>query len=108
METKMAYNAPFMVKDVAQFNLESVVFEPLLATDSAAIIEVAFKAGQMLPEHKAPAKVMVMVLDGEIDFTIDGNVNRINSGEAIMMRPETFHSVKALKDSKVMLIKMKE
>ena len=68
---------------------------------------VAFKAGQKLDTHTAPAQVMINVLEGEIEFTMLGNPHIIRAGEFMLMGEEVPHSVLAKTDSKLMLIKVK-
>lgn len=68
---------------------------------------VAFKAGQKLDTHTAPAEVMITVLDGEIEFTMIDRPMTLRAGQFILMGAGVQHSVVAKADSKMMLTKIK-
>lgn len=86
---------------------DKVHFKPIFNNDNGGVVLVAFKAGQKLDTHMAPAEVMVNVLEGEIEFTMLDKVNTIRSGEFLLMGCNVPHSVVAKTDTKMMLIKLK-
>lgn len=84
-----------------------VNFKKIFDNVNGGVSLLAFKAGQKLDEHTAPADVMVCVLEGEIEFTMIDMPHRIRHGEFMLMGADVPHSVLATADSKVMLIKVK-
>lgn len=86
---------------------DKVHFKSIFENKHGGVSLVAFKAGQSLAEHLAPAEVMVCVLEGEIEFTMAGSPNIIKAGEFMLMGENVPHSVRANADSKIMLIKIK-
>lgn len=86
---------------------DKVQFKGIFGNENGGVTLLAFKAEQELTTHTAPAEVMVCVIDGCIEFTMAGNTKLINAGEFLLMGADVPHSVKALSDSKVMLIKIK-
>ena len=86
---------------------ETVQFKHIFNNDNGGVVLVAFKEGQKLDTHTAPAEVMVNVLEGEIEFTMLDKVNTLRSGEFLLMGADVPHSVKAKSDSKMMLIKIR-
>ena len=80
-----------------------LVFE----TGNGGVSLLAFKAGQKLDTHLAPFEVMVTVLEGEIEFTMDGKANDIKAGQFLLMGADVPHSVLAKTDAKLMLVKVK-
>ncbi|MBD5193235.1 MAG: cupin domain-containing protein [Barnesiella sp.] len=86
---------------------EKVQFKHIFNNDNGGVVLVAFKEGQKLDTHTAPAEVMVNVLEGEIEFTMLDKVNTLRSGEFLLMGADVPHSVKAKSDSKMMLIKIR-
>ncbi|MBO5268872.1 MAG: cupin domain-containing protein [Muribaculaceae bacterium] len=93
----------------AQIESESdkVQFRHIFNTDSGSVVLLAFKAGQKLDTHLAPAEVMVTVLEGEIEFTMIDQAHIIRAGEFLLMGADVPHSVVAKADSKMMLVKIK-
>lgn len=86
---------------------DKVHFHGLFSNDNGGVVLLAFKAGQKLDTHTAPAEVMVTVLEGEIEFTIGDRVNDMKEGDFLLLGENVPHSVAALADSKIMLTKIK-
>lgn len=84
-----------------------VQFHEIFETGNGGVILLAFKKGQKLDTHLAPAEVMVNVLEGEVDFTMLDKTNTIRRGEFILVGANVPHSVEARTDAKVMLVKIK-
>lgn len=86
---------------------ERVEFKRIFENTNGGVSLLAFKSGQKLDEHLAPAEVMVCVLEGEIEFTMIDVPHTIKAGEFMLMGAGVPHSVLAKADSKVALIKVK-
>lgn len=86
---------------------ERVQFKRVFENANGGVSLLAFKAGQKLDEHVAPAEVMVCVVEGEIEFTMIDQPHTIKTGEFMLMGAGVPHSVVAKADSKVMLVKVK-
>lgn len=86
---------------------DKVHFKQIFSNENGGVVLVAFKAGQKLETHMAPAEVMVSVLEGEIEFTIQDKTNKIKAGEFLLLGADVPHSVLATADSKMMLVKVK-
>lgn len=79
----------------------------IFETGNGGVAILAFEAGQQLDTHLAPTEVMVTVLEGEIEFTMDGKPNELKAGEFLLMGQDVPHSVLAKTDAKVLLVKVK-
>lgn len=86
---------------------DKVHFKQIFSNDNGGVVLVAFKAGQRLETHVAPAELMVTVLEGEIDFTMIDKVHTLRAGEFLLMGADVPHSVVANADTKMMLFKVK-
>ncbi len=86
---------------------EKVHFQSIFENDNGGISLLAFKKGQELAKHLAPADVMVYVLEGEIEFTMIDRRHVLKAGEFMLMGEGVPHCVKANADSKMMLVKVK-
>lgn len=84
-----------------------VRFKRVFENACGGVSLLAFKEGQKLDQHLAPAEVMVCVLEGEIVFTMIDQPHTLKRGEFLLMGAGVPHSVMARKDAKVMLIKVK-
>lgn len=86
---------------------DKVHFANIFNNENGGVALVAFKGGQKLDTHTAPAEVMVNVLEGEVEFTILDKPHTLRGGEFLLLGADVPHSVFAHTDAKVMLIKVK-
>lgn len=86
---------------------DKVHFHGIFETQNGGVVLLAFKQGQELDTHVAPAELMVNVIEGAIEFTINGQPHTINAGEFLLLGEGVQHSVVAKSDAKVMLVKIK-
>lgn len=86
---------------------DKVHFRHIFENGNGGVSLIAFKAGQFLPEHNAPAEVMVYVLEGEIEFTMVDRPMTLKAGDFLLMGQDVRHSVVAKADTKMMLTKIK-
>lgn len=84
-----------------------VNFKEIFSTDNGGVSLLAFKAGQGLQEHVAPAQLMVNIIDGEIEFNVSGKGHLMLPGDFLLIGQGVPHSVAAMTDAKVMLVKVK-
>lgn len=86
---------------------DKVHFHGVFSNENGGVVLLAFKAGQKLDTHTAPAELMVNVLEGEIEFTMGDTPHRIKAGEFMLVGADVKHSVAAIADSKVALVKVR-
>ena len=108
MKTNFKFGEVFKFNDSVVYNSEKVNFKPVFETSHGGVSLVALKAGQKLDTHTAPFEVMVTVCEGDIEFTMLDQSNRLRAGEFLLMGANVAHSVVANTDSKLMLVKIKD
>lgn len=86
---------------------DRVKFNSIFSTPNGGVVMVAFKEGQKLDTHTAPAVVMVNVIEGEVEFTMIDKPHTLKAGEFLLMGEGVPHSVVAKADSKLILVKIK-
>jgi len=89
---------------LVSYQTGSVVSRTLIDRKIGTITLFTFDAGQGLSEHTAPFDAFVQIFDGVADVTIDGKVQRVSSGEFIIMPANIPHSLKAVEKFKMMLV----
>ena len=94
---------------VASF-LENIKFNELkptvsliLDTDFSKEIRVVFKKGQVMEDHQAPFAIIVQVIKGSIGFGVEGEVQQMNAGDIISLKPQIVHNLTAIEESIVRL-----
>lgn len=86
---------------------DRVHFRSIFSNENGGVALVAFKAGQKLDTHVAPAELMVTVLEGEIVFTLVDRPITLSAGQFMLVGAGVAHCVEAKADSKLMLTKIK-
>lgn len=107
MKTNYKFGTVLDLEAMATPSDTKVQFKQIFETGNGGVNIVAFKKGQDLDTHTAPAEVMLIVLDGEITFTMNTATSAISKGQFILMGADVPHSVVAKTDATVMLVKIK-
>ena len=107
MKTNYRFGEVFKLADQVESAFDKVQCKQIFETGNGGVSLLAFKSGEKLDTHLAPAEVMVCVVSGEIVFTMNGVANTLRQGEFLLMGADVPHSVEAKEDSKVLLIKIK-
>ena len=104
----MNLNESNSIKDLVEYQKESVVSKTLIKQEKGTITIFAFDKGQGLSEHTAPFDALVQVIDGKADVLIDGESNIVQIGEMIIMPANKPHALKAIEKFKMMLVMIRE
>lgn len=107
LETDYKFGEVHTLATQIENGTDRVQFKNIFGNDNGGVSLLAFKAGQKLDQHIAPAEVMVTVLEGEIVFTMIDRPLTLTAGQFLLMGADVPHSVEAKADSKVMLTKIK-
>lgn len=90
-----------------EFGNDKVQFHKIFDNNNGCVSVLAFRAGQKLDTHQAPAVVMVCALEGTVEFTMLDVPHTLQAGQFLLMGADVPHSVCAKTDAKIALIKVK-
>ena len=107
LETEVKFGRVHSLADQIEIAADRVQIKNIFGTANGGVALVAFKEGQKLDEHLAPAELMVNVLEGEIEFTMLDTPHTLHAGEFLLVGSGVPHSVKANSDAIMMLVKVK-
>lgn len=65
---------------------------------------VTGKTGTTIPEHRHKQREYIMVIDGKVEMTINGEKTILNSGDSVTIQSEVVHQSKALTDCKMFVL----
>ena len=85
-----------------QFNEKPV--QSILQQDNHKVIQLSFEAGQTLVKHETGNTLMLVVLQGAIHFTVEGQTQRLDALDMLVVEPHKEHNVEAIEKSIVLLI----
>ena len=85
------------------FNDSKIVTKVLMETPFSKEIRILMKNGQLMKEHKAPLPIIVHIVQGEIDFGVEGAHHTLKQGDIITLAANIPHDLLAKSDSIVRL-----
>ena len=75
----------------------------LFETSFTKEIRIMMKKGQVMKEHQTAFPIVVEIVDGNIDFGVEGNVLDLKKGGLLALEGGVPHDLKAIKDSIIRL-----
>ena len=75
----------------------------LFQTDATKEVRIVFKQGQHMKEHQTPYPITVAMVDGELDFGVDGGVLNLVKGDLLSLDGGVPHDLLAKSDCMVRL-----
>ncbi|MBP8986000.1 MAG: cupin domain-containing protein [Syntrophobacterales bacterium] len=102
-KSMMPASEVFDIAGMVNYAEGSIVSRTLVESKGGTVTLFAFDAGQGLSEHTAPFDALVLVFDGEGEFTVGGKAHRVAAGQALLMPADIPHAVKAEGPFKMLL-----
>lgn len=85
------------------FNDDRVAIKVLLDNPAFKEIRIMLKKDQEMKAHKAPATILVQVVDGAIEFGVNDEVHHFKKGDFISLDAGVVHHLVGKEDSIVRL-----
>lgn len=86
----------------------AVVSRTLVDKPTGTLTLFAFAAGQGLSEHTAPYDATVVMVDGEADISIAGEIFHVRAGEMIILPAHKPHALHAPQPFKMLLVMIRD
>lgn len=77
----------------------------LKKTDSLEILSISLEKGAIFPDHTSPTDAQLIMLKGDINFHIDGNVYHLTEEQFFSFPKQTEHWVRANANSKFLIVR---
>ena len=79
------------------------VITVLFETDFTKEIRIAMQKGTIMKEHKTSYPIVIEILEGNIDFGVEQETNRLTKGDLIALGGNVPHDLKANENSIIRL-----
>lgn len=76
----------------------------LINNDVLRVVAFAMGAGQELTEHASTRAVTVQVIEGALDFSVDGVEHRLAQGDVVYLAPGARHALVATSPTRFVLV----
>jgi quercetin dioxygenase-like cupin family protein len=93
--------------DETQFAANGIVSRTLLRTPTTRVVLFGFAEGQEFSEHTSTAQVLIQILSGRCEFSLDGKRHLLKAGDLFYMPPNLPHAVKATEKFSMLLTLLK-
>lgn len=105
----MTHHTQEKIKKLIDFDDNQIAKKILAENGDNKALLIALKKGQSMPEHESPVNAFVYIIDGEVEFDFP----EVSPCEHVIKEDEIFffnagetHSVKAKKDTKMLVVKI--
>jgi len=90
---------------IAKQKFDKVQVEKLVKTNVLEILNISLEKGATFPEHTSPTDAQLIVLEGDIVFSINGDPNQLKAQQSFNFPKETVHFVIANENSKFLIVR---
>lgn len=89
--------------DKLVFHDDKPAIAVMIDNDHTKEIRIAFKSGHEMKEHKTKFPIVIQIVEGQIDFGVEGRRVQLPKGSLIALEGNVPHDLKAMEDSVVRL-----
>lgn len=82
--------------DELPISTEATTSRTVVKNDVLSQVLFSFDAGQALSEHASPKAVIVQLLSGKMDFTVEGETKTLSPGDVVYLAPNAPHALTAV------------
>ena len=73
--------------------------------EGVEVLSITLEAGAVFPEHTAPRDAFLLMLEGTLEFLIDGKAFLLERHDSFSFPKEVIHRVEAREDSRFLIIR---
>lgn len=72
--------------------------------EALRVLQLLLAAGERVPDHSSPKALVATLLEGSLDFTVDGRTERLAPGDVVYVAPGTKHDLAAVEPARLQLV----
>jgi quercetin dioxygenase-like cupin family protein len=91
-----------LLEDVV-YNDDAPAIKVLFKSATTKEVRIAFKADQKMKEHQTPYPISVEMVDGNLDFGVNGTIHNLKKGDLLYLDGAIPHDLHAKTDAIVRL-----
>lgn len=75
----------------------------LFKTDELEVMRLVLMGGKSMPMHSVKGEITVQCLEGEVEFTANGQARGMKAGQLLWLEGNLKHALTALKDASLLV-----
>ncbi len=75
----------------------------LFKTSTLEVLRLVLLAGKSMPPHKVAGEITLQCLEGLVELTVEGQVQKLAMGQLVFLSGGVMHSLIAIEDSSVLV-----
>ncbi len=91
-----------ILKDI-EYKDDAPAITVLYKSETTKEVRIVFKAGQKMKEHHTPYPISVEMVDGQLDFGVQGQTHNLEKGDLLYLDGGIPHDLKAVTNAIVRL-----
>lgn len=99
---------PFRLGSQIEYEAGHVTRKDLISAQGGGVSMLAFDKEVKIDVHSVPFAVLVQVVEGAFEFSVEDNPHYMAKSDTMILPPNTLHAVKALEQGKIMLVHIKD
>lgn len=107
METQEEIKTPINLSKELDYTNGDVVTKNIVSNDNGSVTLLAFDYNAMIARHSVASDVLVYVIEGAVEFEVEDQRHKLESGDGMVLPANTPHTVIALDKAKVLLTRIK-
>lgn len=92
-------------KQIRSQQIDAIQVRKHMKNQSLEILSITLEKGSVLPDHTSPRDAFLIVLEGKLDFLIDGKTFHLQKFEDFSFPKERTHRVVAREDTRFLIIR---
>nr|EMP10996.2 hypothetical protein ISGA_2811 [Gordonia sp. NB41Y] len=92
------------LRSPAPADSDGPTIDAMARADGVTVVRIAFRAGQVMADHRAVHPILVLGQTGEIDFAVGGEHVSVSPGVAVHVAAQVTHALTAVTDAVVTLM----
>lgn len=97
---------PFDLKAKVDYVQDTIVSDVVYSEGERSLTVKSFDSGTEIKTHESNVDAIVLILEGDMEFVVDMEKFNLSTGEMIIIKKHTPHSLSALSKAKMMLVKI--
>nr|AWJ66156.1 hypothetical protein [uncultured bacterium] len=90
---------------IAEQGFDKLQVQKLVKTENLEILNISLEKGATFPEHTSPTEAQLIVLEGDIEFNINGKQYQLKKQQHFNFPKQVAHYVEANENSKFLIIR---